>query len=207
MNGFALPTPCVIVLAAGFSTRFGRPKPLARIHGLSLLVRTVTVLTIAIAHNPAIKILVIVPPRSHRYRVELQHRRVVVIENPRRADGLSSSVKLGVRRAKYSSAVFVMPVDLGQLRARDLSRLLMRWRLARRRLVATRVGQTGGTPLILPKHLYRPALQIADDAGLRGLVRSLPSSELLLIDLPHALVDVDTPQDLAQARRRFTTLN
>ncbi len=207
MIGFALPTPCVIVLAAGFSTRFGRSKPLVRIRGLSLLLRTVTVLTTAITHNPAIKILVIVPPRSRRYRVELQQRNVLMIENSRRADGLSSSVKLGLRRAKYSSAVLILPVDLGQLRARDLRRLFTRWRLARRRLVATRVGHAGGAPLILPKHLYPPALQIADDTGLRGFVRNLPSSELLLINLPHALLDIDTPQDLTQARRRFTAPN
>jgi len=54
----------VIILAAGFSSRLGRPKALARVRSLSLLRRT---LTLAAQLTPA-QIVVVVPPRAARFR-------------------------------------------------------------------------------------------------------------------------------------------
>ncbi len=66
-----------------------------------------------------------------------------------------------------------------------------------------RIGSQGGTPVILPRRLHRAALQIQGDTGLRDLIRNLPRDQVLLVDLPSAQTDVDTPDDLRQARRRI----
>jgi molybdenum cofactor cytidylyltransferase len=199
MNASILPRLRIIVLAAGFSTRLGRPKALARVHGVSLLRKTVAL----VAPLAAAETIVVIPPRSARYRAELRQLPVAIVANLQRASGLSSSVRRGIRRARYSAAVLLLPVDLVRLQQRDVARLIAVWRGARRRLVARRLPAGGGTPLVLPHWLYASALKVGGDQGLRELVRNLPQNVARLVDLASAEADVDTPRDLEHARRRL----
>ncbi len=121
----------------------------------------------------------------------------------RRSRGLSASVRTGLFRARYSAAVLILPVDLPWLECREIARLIARWRSSRRSVVARRVGDRAGTPLVLPRRLYAQAQRIGGDLGLRNLVNGLPEGELELVDLPSAALDVDTLEDLRQARRRL----
>src|SRR5277367_60837 len=131
----------IVILAAGYSTRLGRPKALARVRALSLLRRTLTVA----AHFAPAKILIVLPQRCPHYRFEARGAGAVLAVNPRRADGLSSSVRCGIARARYAAAVLLLPVDLADLQPRDVSRLISRWRAHPRRVIARRLGRGGGT--------------------------------------------------------------
>ena len=83
MNRSLPPLPEVLVLAAGFSRRLGKPKALARVHGISLIRRTVRLL----AAFSVRQIIVVIPPRSARYRAELRGLNVTFAENLQRAVG------------------------------------------------------------------------------------------------------------------------
>ena len=114
----------------------------------------------------------------------------------------------GIVLARHSPALLLLPVDLAALRQRDVARLISRWRAARRCVIARRIGQRGGTPragvpLILPRWLYARALAVTGDIGLRDLVNGLPAPQRVLLNLPSAALDVDTPLDLRAARRRL----
>jgi molybdenum cofactor cytidylyltransferase len=204
MNAAFRPKLHVIILAAGFSSRLGRPKALARVQSTTLLRRT---LTLVASFSPA-KIAVVLPPRAARYRIEARGLKVAFAANSGRAAGLSSSVRLGIALARCSPAVLILPVDLATLNPRDVARLISRWRASRRRVIARRIGQPGGashggTPLILPRWLYARALAVTGDKGLRELVSGLPAQHRALLDLPSAALDVDAPSDLRAARRRL----
>jgi molybdenum cofactor cytidylyltransferase len=203
MNSVTLQGLHVLVLAAGFSSRLGRPKPLARVRAFSLLRRTLTV----VSHFAPAKIVVVIPRHAERYRIEARGLKVVFAANPRRADGLSSSVRRGISIARYSTALLLLPVDLADLQQRDVARLISRWRASRRCVIARRIGQLGtprgGVPLILPRWLYPRALRVTGDIGLRDLISGLPALQRVLLNLPSAALDVDTPEDLRAARRRL----
>ena len=191
-----------VVLSAGMSARLGSPKALARVRGMTLLGRTLAV----VAPLVSSRVIVVLGPRDARARSQIARHpagaRVDIIESRQRAQGLSASVRRALQGARFSSAVLLLPVDLALLDRRELGRLIGRWRGARRRVVARRIGGSGGTPLILPRHLYRLALGLSGDVGLRQLMGRLDRQELRLLDLPSALLDVDTPEDLREARRR-----
>jgi CTP:molybdopterin cytidylyltransferase MocA len=187
----------MVVLAAGFSTRMGRSKALVRIRGVSLIERTLR----ALAPLAAAPIIVVVPPRAARLRAELRGYRAVLIANPLRRDGLSSSVRRGLRHARYDAAALLVPMDMSHLERRDMARLIARWRGARRRVAARRIGGEAAAPLILPRRLFSLALDIAGDVGLKTLVRDLPSPDIALVSLASAAFDVDTAGDLERARR------
>jgi molybdenum cofactor cytidylyltransferase len=209
MNASA-PRLKIVVLAAGFSSRLGQPKALARVHGTSLLRRTAG---LAAALRPA-RIVIVVPPACARYRAEALHRTVSWVRNSHRGRGLSSSVRCGLKHAGYCSAVLLLPVDLSELKLRELKGLVSRWRAAPGRVFATRILSRGGiaqggvahggAPLILPARLFARARSIEGDVGLRRLLADLPPAQRVLVDLPSARTDVDTVEDLAAARRRWT---
>lgn len=188
----------IVVLAAGFSTRLGRPKALSSIRGETLLRRTVRILTPLASR----RVIVVLPPRAARARAELRGRRVEFVTSRHRALGLSASVKRGLLRVRYSAAVLILPVDLAWLEDRDIARLIARWKSSRRSVIARGVDARAGTPLILPRRLYPDALRIRGDLGLRDLANRLPREELRLMQLRSAALDVDTPEDLRRARRR-----
>jgi molybdenum cofactor cytidylyltransferase len=192
----------LVVLSAGFSARLGSPKALSRIRGVTLLRKTVRTLA-PLTDAP---VIIVLPARAARARAELCGQRVEIAVSRRRSEGLSASVKSGLVRARYSAAVLILPVDLPWLERRDIARLLARWRSSRRMVVARRVGDRAGTPLVLPHRLYARAQRIGGDLGLRDLVNGLPECELKRVDLPSAAVDVDTPRDLARARSRLRAL-
>ena len=189
----------IVVLAAGFSSRLGRPKPLARVHGVSLLRRTLKVASSFAAE----RIIVVVPRNAVRYRIEARGVNVLWAVNAQRAQGLSSSVRRGIAAARHASAIMLLPADLIHLTNRDLFKLVQRWHSAPRRLIARRIDLSGVTPVILPRWLYARASALAGDVGLRELVAQLPADNRIFVDLPSAIWDIDRPQDLQDSRRRF----
>jgi molybdenum cofactor cytidylyltransferase len=189
----------IVVLAAGFSSRLGQPKALALVQGASLLRRTLQV----VSSFAADRIIVVVPRNAARYRIEAQGVKVRWAVNAERALGLSSSVRRGIAVARHASAILLLPVDLIHLTRRDLFRLVQRWHSAPRRLVARRINLSGATPVILPRWLYARASSLTGDVGLRDLIGQLPADRRTLVELRSARCDVDTPQDLREARRRF----
>jgi CTP:molybdopterin cytidylyltransferase MocA len=124
MNSCTLASPRIVVLAAGFSTRLGSSKALARVRGRSLLDRTLEVL----APFATRSIVVVIPPGAGRYRIGRRVHRPTFVVNSRRAQGLSSSVCRAITYARYSCAVLLLPVDLVELERRDIAKLISRWR-------------------------------------------------------------------------------
>jgi molybdenum cofactor cytidylyltransferase len=189
----------IVVLAAGFSSRLGQPKALARVHGVSLLRRTLQ----SASNVGADRIIVVVPRNAARYRVEARGFKVRWAVNARRALGLSSSVRRGIAAARYASAILLLPADLIHLKNRDLFRLARRWQSGPRHLIARKIELSGATPVVLPRWLYSRASTLTGDVGLRELIGQLPADSRVLVEMPSAVWDVDTPLDLRDARRRF----
>jgi molybdenum cofactor cytidylyltransferase len=199
MNAIPPPGLQIIVLAAGFSTRMGQSKALARVRGISLFRGTLKLMSDLRAGD----MVAVVPHGAARFRIEARGIEVKFAGNAQRALVLASSVRRGIAASRYSRAVLLLPVDLVDLKASELRRLISRWRAAPRRVVARRIGENGATPLILPRWLYPRALRIVGDVGLREMVQRLPPRNLVLVELRSAAIDVDTPADLQLARRRF----
>jgi len=188
----------IVVLAAGLSVRLGRPKTLERIHGRSLIRRTIFVL----AQVTRQSIVVVTAPRAARMRAELRGCRVTCIVNANRAQGLATSVVSALHKTRYSRATLFLPADLAELEAKDIARLIRRWRGAGRRVVARKIAGRPGAPLILPRFLYARAERLSGDVGLRALVAELPEEQRVLVEMPSAARDVDTLRDLKDARSK-----
>ena len=82
-----------IVLAAGMSSRMGQPKPVLRIAGQPLLERVVA----TVRRSRVDEIVVVLGHEADRVRREVALDGATVVVNEAYAEGMSSSIRAGLR--------------------------------------------------------------------------------------------------------------
>ncbi len=187
-------TTAAVVLAAGAGSRFGGPKLRATVQGRPILARVVDAARLA-GLEP---IVVVVAPGGELDDLDLGPVRRVT--NPIPAEGLSSSVRLGLRAVEGDpevSAAVILPGDQPQVRP-DVIRSLLGAAAAKEAplLVAPRYdGDAAPNPVLARRDAWRLADELIGDRGFGPLLAAHP--ELVAwVPAAGANRDVDTPADL-----------
>lgn len=185
-----------IVLAAGASTRMGRPKALLPFDGetcLSLVLR-------ACAEGGTAAPIVVLGHEAETLRAALPEGARPCLNPAFASTGPAASLQAGLRLVPAEAgAALLFPVDFPLVTGRDVAALIGRWRDA----------QPGGIRIVLPSHQQRrghpalfdravfPALAaLAPDAPIHDVVRAHAGSlEHVVVDDPWVLMDLDTPED------------
>ncbi|MGD8340502.1 MAG: nucleotidyltransferase family protein [Gammaproteobacteria bacterium] len=181
-----------VVLAAGGSTRLGRPKQLLRYRGRPLLLNAVD-----LAESVAgAGVIVVLGDEQLRLRSLLnRHRRgVTVVSNPGWREGLASSLRAGVRAVPRKAAgALILLVDQPRLETFDLAKLARAWGRHPRLPAAAWYLERAGAPAIIPRRWFGEMTALSGDVGARQLLRGI--GRVSLVNMPAAEFDVDTPAD------------
>lgn len=196
MTGTSQPAPEVaaVVLAAGASTRMGRPKLLLRWQGQTLLRRAVEA-----AVGACRRVVVVVGPEADRMRAEVASLPVVVVTNPDYPEGIASSLRRGLKEVGGAAAVLVTLADQPHLTAQHLRRLVDTYRDTQAPVVAASYRGTVGVPAVFAREVFPQLLSLRGDAGAKRVVEAF-GGRAVLVPLPEAEVDVDTPEDWERLR-------
>lgn len=190
-----MPQRAAILLAAGASTRLGRPKQLIQWGGKSLLRQAAE----AAVSSGAAPVMVVLGKDSDRLAPELAGLAVTPVVNPDWQQGMGSSLRCGVealqRETPQAAAVLLMVCDQARITAAHLKHLWDR-HFATGKVVAVRHGDRPGVPAIFPAQYMPELARITGDQGARSLLGKLSEGEIDLFDLPEAGFDLDTPEDL-----------
>ena len=192
-----------IVLAAGASSRMGRPKaalPLGRGH---------TVLSMGLgallaAGVPRVVVVAGAHPDAVRAAIGARDRRVAVIDHPAWSDGQLSTLLRGLEAIDHPGleAVLVTLVDV-PLVSPDTVRALMRaWRATGAPIVRPAQGDRHGHPVLFDRRLF-DELRAADPRfGAKPVVHA-HANELLNVPVTDdgAFVDLDVLEDYERAMR------
>jgi len=186
-----------IVLAAGTSSRMGSPKPLLMVGGRTLLEHVLQ--TVRDAHVD--DIVVVLGHEANRVRSHVSFDGARSVVNPAYAEGMSSSIRAGVQAADARSdgflivlgdQPFVDPATIGALMAR-------RNGSNAKILIPTYEGRRGN-PVLLDRSLSEEVQSITGDQGCRAIFGRHSQGILEVpVDDPGILVDLDTPEQIAQA--------
>jgi molybdenum cofactor cytidylyltransferase len=186
------PTLHVIVLAAGASTRFGSPKQLVRLNGRPLLHLAVS-RAVEVAGQA---VTVVLGANAADLAPLLRHTPAAVVVNRDWAEGMGSSVRMGVSRVPATAdAVMLMLADQPAVTAEDLRRLVGIWRRQTHYIVAAHYAGITGVPAIFPREDFSALAALRGDAGARALLKR-GGERVVRVPLQAAAIDIDTPEDL-----------
>jgi molybdenum cofactor cytidylyltransferase len=182
-----------VVLAAGASTRLGRPKQSVVIAGRPLLGRAVD----AIRRSKCRRVAVVLGSEADRLR-DLVPSGITILYNDDWREGLASSVRVVVDHALGTAmppdAILFTVCDQPALEATVLDRLIDSWTPSRPWAVAAGYAGTLGVPALFDRRAFDDLSALSGDRGARDLLRR-DSSRVVVVDWPDGARDVDDPED------------
>ena len=189
-----MPDVGAIILAAGGSRRFGRPKQLLAFQGESLVRRSVRVATEA-----GIATIAVVAGESiDAIKAEVRETSATVVENRDWQLGLGTSIRCGLRHLRASVpdlvAVVISACDQPFVDAGTIAALIVEQKKSGKAIVASSYAGTLGIPALFDRSCFEALLALPDDSGAKALIESRPN-DVASIEFEKGAIDIDTPAD------------
>ncbi|MBH8559158.1 nucleotidyltransferase family protein [Hymenobacter negativus] len=184
----------LLLLAAGASTRMGRPKQLLPYHGRTLL-RHAAETAVASGCAP---IVLVTGALHEELLTEVAGLPIQAVHNADWATGMASSIRagLGALPETAPAAVLIMLTDQPLVTPQLLRELMARQQQTQAPIVAAAYGDTLGVPAIFAPTMLPELLQLQGQQGAGRLIASLGAA-VGRVPFPAGLLDVDTPEDYA----------
>ena len=191
-------TACV-VLAAGLSSRYGRPKQLATLGGKSLIQNAVDIAN----GSKSDYVYVVLGNKASEIMENLRLGRAQVLLNKDYRNGLSSSLRTSIRNLPQDcTEVVLMVADQPFLLSKHIDRLINYTRRHKAPLASLSFDGEPRNPALFSRRLFPTLMKVKGDKGAREVVRKHRSKVALIkISDPHVFVDVDTVENLGEALR------
>jgi len=184
-----------ILLAAGGSSRLGRPKQLLEFNGKMLIRRAAETLV----HSKCDLIVVVLGAEIERSSAELDGLDVAICVNENWQSGMSSSIIAGLNSLLETGtaldAVLITLCDQPHVDSTDIDQIVRAYTETLNPIVATQYGPTIGVPALFASEMFSKLLLLEGDKGARHLIRE--NIELVRsVHIEKAAIDIDTFDDL-----------
>lgn len=184
----------IIILAAGNSSRLGRPKQLLPYRGKTLLLYVV-----AEALEASLQPVVVV---TGAYQAEIQDAltglEVNIVHNPRWETGMASGIAAGLGEAlsiePHLSGLIVAVCDQPYISAELFRSLMEKQAGSGKGLIASVYSETLGTPVLFDGRYFTELAVLSGDAGAKQLLRRYPD-DVAAVPFPNGSIDIDTEED------------
>jgi molybdenum cofactor cytidylyltransferase len=183
-----------VILAAGESSRMGRPKALLPIDGETFVERIVGVLR----KTKIGRVFVILGHNAAELSRRIEHLPIEILINPNYKLGQLSSLQVAVRRIEQDAdcdGMLVHLVDHPYIDARLVDTMIDRFYESNKFIVVPRHGSKRGHPVIFSRRLYGELLKAPLDQGAKVVVNA-HQADTLEIDTEDIgiTIDIDTPE-------------
>jgi molybdenum cofactor cytidylyltransferase len=189
-----------IVLAAGESSRMGRPKQMLAWRGKTLLRHVLD----SLIDSDADEIVLVLGYEAEAIRNSLTDLQIKIVINPDYKLGMASSLRAGLLAIDPGSEAFlVLLADQPGIGPEIVNRLIRGFRQAdpRRGIVRPVYRGRQGHPVLIGAQYLQEALQLKGDVGARQILIDHPDDILEIdVDQDAILEDIDTPDEY----RRYT---
>ncbi|HLX67725.1 MAG TPA: nucleotidyltransferase family protein [Puia sp.] len=185
----------IIILAAGNSSRLGRPKQLLPYQGKTLLSHVVSEALAAHLHP------VVVVTGAYQAEIEdsLRGQPVALTFNPDWETGMASGIAAGLKAAlaiePQLQALIVAVCDQPYISAGLFGSLMEKHAVSGKRMIASFYSEICGTPVLFDKHYFNELAALAGDAGAKQLLKRHPD-DVATVPFPKGSIDIDTAEDL-----------
>src|SRR5437763_11720398 len=163
-----------VILAAGESARFGKPKQFLRFRGKTLLRRIVD----AASEADCAPVIVVAGSGSDGVREELQATNAAVVENKNWERGIGTSIRAGVQHlidnANEVDAAVLLVCDQPFVDATVIKQLISLREKTAKQIVASSYAETLGVPALFDRSCFKELLAVNDWSGAMSIVLSNP---------------------------------
>lgn len=185
----------VIILAAGSSSRLGKPKQLVNFGGKSLLQHVVDEASSCVFTNR----LIVYGSSGEAIISSLDLRDFTPVENPDWSEGIGSSIRIGTARAKEMNPslkhLMFLLSDQPFLTHSIIRRLIDQHSQKKAGITASVYDSCIGVPVIFSQSYFKDLLALKGDQGAKKIILEA-ENDLQVIDFPMGGFDIDTPDDL-----------
>lgn len=191
------PTIAAVVLAAGRSSRMGMPKSLLRVDGRPALEHVVAVLRDAGIE----RVVIVLGAHACRIRGAIDVPNAEIVHYTDWSLGRTSSLNAGLDALPQDvDACLVALVDMPLVRPETVRAITARFAETDAEVLAPRHGDRHGHPILLDRSVFPAIAALGPDEPLRDLLRRRRRAGVT-VDDPGVLVDLDTPEDVADRPR------
>jgi molybdenum cofactor cytidylyltransferase len=189
-----------LVLAAGRSTRMGGPNKLLAEIGGRPLVRIAVDEALA---SRASQVVVVTGHQQDRVEAALQGLKIRIVHNPDFAEGLSTSLRVGLNALSADvDGVVVLLADMPQVDAALIDRLIAAFDPGKGALaVVPTIDGKRGNPVLWSRRFFPDLMALEGDVGARHLIGRYAEA---VVEVPMTgrgpMADVDTPAALDAAK-------
>ena len=184
----------VILLAAGSSSRLGRPKQLINYQGKTLIQNSIE----AAQHSAADDLIVVLGSNSDLIQTGIESKEVSVLVHAHWEDGMSSSMQCGLRHLIESSQVnqvILMLCDQPYVSQGLLDQLMLDKKASGKGIVACSYAGTVGVPALFDQKYFPELLALKGTEGAKKVILT-HQADTFLVDFPLGAVDLDTEEDV-----------
>ena len=191
-----------IVLAAGMSSRFGRPKQLQELGGKPLLQWTLDACL-----ESKIECIYLILGYKYKEIIEtlsekIRHPHLKVIVNRNFRKGQSTSLQAGVAEVSdvFPSAMFILG-DQPLIDVSTINLLLEKYWASEKNICVPLFQKKRGNPTIFSRKFYDEIISIKGDIGARRIIEENPDQVLrVAVRRSSFFHDIDTEKDFEKAQ-------
>jgi molybdenum cofactor cytidylyltransferase len=189
-----MPRLAALILAAGGSTRMGRPKQLLTYQNQPL-VRRAALAALDVGCDP---VTVVVGAGADAVTKALEGLEVDQVTNADWERGIGSSIRAGVARftANTPDALLLMLCDQPLITPVSLRRLIDAHFATHKPVCVSTYADTLGPPVLISASLFPDLMNLPDDRGAKVLWTTNPDG-VCHVPCAEGATDVDTPADYA----------
>lgn len=184
----------VIILAAGNSSRLGRPKQLLTFQGKTLI-RHIAEAAQEVAGD---RVVVVTGSNAALIAQELEGLDCHLVHNDTWQEGMSSSVKTGIaalqERCRDVNGAILALSDQPFVTAATLQGLMDQFKQTNAGIVASEYDGTLGTPALFGASYFPALLQLTGAEGAKKLFKRY-TREVTPCPFPEGRIDIDTQED------------
>jgi molybdenum cofactor cytidylyltransferase len=184
----------IILLAAGSSSRMGRPKQLLPIGGEPLLVRSVKAAVGSKAHE----LVVVLGSNYKSHREVIAGFSIEIIENQEWQKGMGNSLKKGlshlIDKNDSLNAVIVLVCDQPYLSSDIINKLIEEFVQTKSKIVVSIYAGIIGVPALFDFSMFEKILQLGDEQGAKKLIQQ-QRANVKAVEFPKGIIDLDFPED------------
>lgn len=185
-----------IVLAAGASSRMGRPKALLQASGQSFVAGVIQTLLGAGAQP----VVAVIRPGADAIATEIRRSGATPVINPFPDEGQLSSLLAGLDSVQRlePAAVLVTLVDVPAVRCATIRTLLGRLSGSPAAILRATYHGRHGHPVVFRRSVFEALRRADPGAGAKAVLRAHPVEDVEVED-PGVVDDIDTPEDYDRA--------